>query len=185
MIKNKIKLTSSYFCFLKKFKQGIFFYSNNKNFFYTYGNLVVFFIEKMVFQLLKIIYLSLDVLKKGGTLLFLINSLFKGTLLPATQAYILADWIPGTFLNKAIVWWTYLKYNLPLIFKKPALAFFFKASLSNYTIAQELHASNIPIVSPTFSSKIDLLIDYPLYLNKSLYSLYFFFCILLKLLCKK
>jgi hypothetical protein len=84
-------LTSSYFCFLKTFRQGHFFYSNNKSFFYKYATIVIFFIEKVIFQLLKILYLSFDILKKKGILLLLINTLFKKNELINVQAYILAD----------------------------------------------------------------------------------------------
>jgi hypothetical protein len=91
LIKNKLKLTSSYFCFFKIFKQDFSFCSNNKTFFYKYGKIVIFFIEKLVFQLLKILYLSFDILKKGGVFLLLITPLFETVKPVNAQVYMLAN----------------------------------------------------------------------------------------------
>lgn len=91
VIKTKLKLTSSYFCVFKTFGLGDFFYSANKSFFYKYVNLIVFFVEKMLFQLLKILYIAFDILKKNGIFLLLINSLFRDRVVANPLAYILAD----------------------------------------------------------------------------------------------
>ena len=72
IIKNNLYLNSSYFCIFTNLRKINFLFNIIYNFYYKYSNVCIFFLEQTIFQILKILYLSLDIIRsKGFFLLYL------------------------------------------------------------------------------------------------------------------
>lgn len=164
------------------------------NFYYKYSNVCIFFLEQTIFQILKVVYLCLDIIRAKGFF-----TLYFGTQIKIKEnkkyfnnnfkLYLLTNWFNGVFSNRYISWWTYFERNLEFFLEKPCLSFFFSMEKTSYSLIHQLSNQNIGLVAPVTrltNKKISNLIDYPLYLNSnSIYSIYFFCCILVKILWSK
>lgn len=194
IVKNNLYLNSSYFCIFTNFKKINFLFNVIYNFYYKYSNVCIFFLEQTIFQIIKILYLSLDVIRSKGFFLLCLGTRIrtqnnKKYFNNNTRLCVLTNWFNGTFTNRYISWWTYFKRNLEFFLEKPCLTFFFSIEKKSCSLVSELNKKNIGVVAPIFkleNKQVSNLIDYPLYLNNnSIYSIYFFCCILVKILWSK
>jgi len=191
LIKNTLKLNSSYFCFISFFLKSNFLFNTLYSYHYKYNNIYIFNIEFIFFQFFKLLYFLIDLIKLKGIFFIFFSNLIS-TKFKLNSNYknnqilcVLSKWLCGGFSNKEIVFWKFLKFKLDILFKKPVVGLFFNFTRKNYDIMLELLNKNIPIVAPTKilnDNNFFKYIDYPLSINNDLYSLYFFSCILLKLL---
>ena len=191
LIKSTLKLNKSYFCFVSKVLKSSFYFNTLYCYYYKYNNIYFFNIESFFFQILKLLYFLIDLIRVNGIFLVFFQKILLKKIQGNTKyshnniLCVLSKWLGGSFSNKEIIFWKYLKYNLEVILEKPTLAIFFNINRKNNDIVLELASKNVPIISAVkginnnnFVHKI----DYPVIINNSLYSLYFFSCLLLKLL---
>ena len=188
LIKTTLKLNKSYFCFVSKVLKSTFYFNTLYYYYYKYTNIYFFNMESFFFQIIKLIYFIINLIKINGLfLVFFSKILLNKVKNTSDSSYlcILSKWLCGGFSNKQIVFWKYLKYNLEVILEKPTAAIFFNMDRKNNDVILELSNKNVPIIAPVKNVNDSIFIesiDYPLTINNSLYSLYFFCCLLLKLL---
>jgi len=188
LIKTTLKLNKSYFCFVSKVLKSTFYFNTLYYYYYKYTNIYFFNMESFFFQIIKLIYFIINLIKINGLfLVFFSKILLNKVKNTSDSSYlcILSKWLCGGFSNKQIVFWKYLKYNLEVILEKPTAAIFFNMDRKNNDVILELSNKNVPIIAPVKNVNDNIFIeriDYPLTINNSLYSLYFFCCLLLKLL---
>lgn len=75
--------------------------------------------------------------------------------------------------------------NLDFLLKKPTVAFFFNYEKNNYEVALELFKKQVPMIAfanNNTKKNFLLIIDYFLEFNNNFYSLYFFCCVLIRIL---
>ena len=188
LIKTTLKLNKSYFCFVSKVLKSTFYFNTLYYYYYKYTNIYFFNMESFFFQIIKLIYFIINLIKINGIFLVFFSKILLNKVKDTPDSSylcILSKWLCGGFSNKQIVFWKYLKYNLEVILEKPTAAIFFNMDRKNNDVILELSNKNVPIIAPVKNVNDNIFIeriDYPLTINNSLYSLYFFCCLLLKLL---